>query len=119
AALRGQLGETPLPNPLQVHLEGPLSELIDIGSRASGATPVPIQGDGTAVLDLTVGGTLSRPLSEGTLVMRSPSLTYGSLAPVTDLTVDALVDPTLITLRRRAAEWQGSLLVGRRGGTCG
>ena len=44
ATLRGQLGDTPLPNPLQVHLEGPLSELLDIGSRASGATPPPHPG---------------------------------------------------------------------------
>jgi outer membrane protein assembly complex protein YaeT len=110
ATLRGQLGETALPNPLQVHLEGPLSELVDIGSRAGGAAPVPIQGDGTATLDVTVTGTLNRPMPGGTFAVRSSSLTYGSFAPLTSLTLDALVDPTLITLRTAAAEWQGMSL---------
>jgi outer membrane protein assembly complex protein YaeT len=110
ATLRGQLGATALPDPLQLRVDGPLSELMDIGVRASGATPVAIQGEGTATLDLTVGGTLSRPQPNGTLALRSPSLTYGTLAPVTNLAVDALVDPTLITLRTVTAEWQGMSL---------
>jgi outer membrane protein assembly complex protein YaeT len=107
ARIRGQLGATALPDPLAVHVDGPLSELIEIGSRASGAPPVAIHGEGTATLDLTVGGTLSRPQPSGTLAMRSPALTYGTFAPVTGLAVDALVDPTLITLRAVTAEWQG------------
>ena len=110
ATLRGQLGATALPDPLQVHLNGPLSELMDIGVRASGATPVAIQGEGTATLDLTVGGTLNRPQPSGTLALRSPSLAYGNLAPVTGLAVDALFDPTVITLRTATAEWQGMAL---------
>ena len=110
ATLRGQLGVTALPDPLQLHVDGPLSELVDIGSRVSGAPPVAIQGEGTVALDLTVGGTLNRPQPSGTLTMQSPSLTYGTFAPVTGLSVDALVDPTLITLRTVTAEWQGMSL---------
>ena len=110
ATLRGQLGIAALPDPLQVHVSGPLSELTAIGFRAAAVAPAPIQGDGTATLDLTVGGTLDHPLPAGTLAVRSPSLTYGTLAPVTSLTVDAVVDPALVTLRTVAAGWQGMSL---------
>jgi translocation and assembly module TamA len=106
ATLRGQLGVAALPDPLQLQVDGPLSELIEIGSMAAGAPPAVIKGEGTVAFDVTVGGTLSHPLPSGTLAMRSASLTYGALAPFTGLTVDALVDPTLITLRTVTAEWQ-------------
>ena len=106
ATLRGQLGVSPLPDPLQVHLDGPLSELLEIGARAGDSMPPSIQSDGTATLDLTIAGTIGRPRPGGTLAVRSPSLTYGTLAPVTRLAVDAAIDPTLITLRAVTAEWQ-------------
>ena len=110
ATLRGQVGVATLPDPLQVHVNGPLSELAAIGFRAAAATPASIQGDGTATLDLTISGTLDHPLPAGTLAVRSPSLTYGTLAPVTGLAVDAVVDPALVTLRTVAAGWQGMSL---------
>jgi outer membrane protein assembly factor BamA/autotransporter translocation and assembly factor TamB len=106
ATLRGQLGVAALPDPLQVHLDGPLSELLEIGSMTAVTPPAVIKGEGTVAFDLTVGGTLSHPLPGGTLAVRSASLTYGAFAPLTGLTVDALVDPTLITLRTVTAEWQ-------------
>ena len=108
ASVKGQLGVTAFPGPLQLHLEGPLSELIDIGSRAAGATPLPARADGSATLDLAVSGTFDHPLPSGSLAVRASSLEYGSLAPMTNLTLDAAIDPTLITLRTLAAQWQGA-----------
>jgi len=108
ATVNGQLGVTVLPGPLRLHLEGPLSELIDIGSRTAGAKPLPARADGTATLDLIVGGTFDHPLPGGSLAVRAPSLEYGSLAPMTNVTLDAVIDPTLITLRTLAAQWQGA-----------
>jgi outer membrane protein assembly factor BamA len=110
ATLDGQLGETILPEPLRLQLNGPISELIEIGSGAAGVAPVPVQGEGTARLDLTVGGTLGRPLPNGNVVVRSPSLQYGTVPVLTGLALDASIDPTLITLRTVAAQWQGASL---------
>jgi outer membrane protein assembly complex protein YaeT len=106
----GQLGVAPLHGPLRFHLAGPVSELIAIGARTTGAEPAAVRGDGTATLDLTVEGTLGHPLPTGSLVIRSPSLGYGPVALVTSLAVDAVIDPTIITLRSLSAEWQGALL---------
>ena len=80
-----------------------------MGSRAA-AVRAAIQGEGTATLDLTVGGTLDHPLPAGTLAVRSPSLDLRYLRAGDRLRVDALVDPTLITLRTVTAEWQGMSL---------
>ena len=55
-------------------------------------------------------GTLARPLPIGTLTVNSPSMAYGALAPVTRLALDAVIDPSLITLRNAGAEWQGMSL---------
>jgi hypothetical protein len=112
ATLGGQLGVAVLPDPLRFHVDGPLSELIDIGARATDATPVAVRGDGTATLDVTVAGTLGRPLPSGSLAVSSPSLQYGTFSPVTDLTLDATIDPTLITLRSLVARWQNASLGG-------
>src|SRR5262249_52228427 len=72
----------------------------------------PVRSDGTAALDLTVGGTFDQPMPTGSLVVRSSSLEYGTLAPVTNLTLDATIEPTLITLRSIGAKWQGMSLGG-------
>jgi outer membrane protein assembly factor BamA len=106
----GQLGVAALAAPLRFHLAGPVSELIAIGARTSGAEPASVTGDGTATLDLTVDGTLGHPLPKGSLVIRSLSLGYGTVVPVTSLAVDAVIDPTIITLRSLSAEWQGALV---------
>jgi outer membrane protein assembly complex protein YaeT len=110
ATLAGQLGVTALPETLRFHLDGPLSELIEIGSRTGSAAPVPVRGEGTAALDVTVQGTLNHPLPRGSLVVQSPSLEYGTLPAVTGLALDATIDPTLITMNSLAARWQGALL---------
>jgi outer membrane protein assembly complex protein YaeT len=112
ARVNGQVGVTALPEPLRVRLDGPLSELIDIASCTAGYAPVPVRGDGTAMLDLTVDGTLDHPRPSGTLLVRSPSVEYGSLAPVTGLTLEATIDPTLITFRTLAGQWQGASIGG-------
>jgi outer membrane protein assembly complex protein YaeT len=110
ATLRGQLGTAALPDPLKIHVTGPISELTAMGFRAAAIAPAPIQGDGSATLDLTIGGTLDHPLPAGTVAVQSPTLTYGTFAPVTALDVHAVVDPTLVTLRTVTAEWQGMSL---------
>ena len=115
ATLGGQLGVTALTDALRLHLEGPLSELIDIGVRTSGSEPLPVRGDGTATLDLAIGGTLRHPRPDGSVVVRSPSLAYGTFPPATALALDATIDPTLITLGAFTAEWQGASL--NAGGT--
>jgi outer membrane protein assembly factor BamA len=112
ATVNGQVGVTALPEPLHVRLDGPLSELMDIASRTAGYAPVPVRGDGTAALDLTVDGTLDHPRPSGTFLVRSPSVEYGSLAPVTSLTLEATIDPTLISLRTLAGQWQGASIGG-------
>jgi outer membrane protein assembly factor BamA/autotransporter translocation and assembly factor TamB len=108
--MSGQLGVTALPDPLRLHLEGPLTELIDIASRSARSAPAPVRSDGRATLDVTVAGTLGHPLPAGGLTLRSSSLEYGTLAPVTGLALDAAIDPTLITLRTLTAGWQGATL---------
>jgi outer membrane protein assembly complex protein YaeT len=110
ATLVGELGVNVVLNPFRLHLDGPLSELIAIGARTTSTSPVAVRGDGTATLDMTVAGTLDHPLPDGTLVVRSPSLEYGTFAPVTGLSIDATIDPTLITLRTFVAQWQGASL---------
>jgi outer membrane protein insertion porin family len=110
--LTGALGRAVLAQPLRLRVDGPLSELIAIGSRVGGAASVPVQGDGTATLDVSVGGTLARPQPTGTLALRSPSLQYGAVAPLTDLTLDAVIDPTFITLRAAEARWQDASVRG-------
>ncbi len=115
ATLGGQLGVTALTDALRLHLEGPLAELIDIGARSGGAEPLPVRGDGTATLDLAIRGTLARPQPDGSVVVRSPSLAYGTLPPATALALDATIEPTLITLRTFEAQWQGASL--NAGGT--
>jgi len=110
ATLGGQLGVSQRPDPLRVHLDGPLSELIGIGTRTAAVAPVAVRGDGTVTLDVTVGGTLSRPMPAGTLAVESPSLEYGTLTPVTGLAIAATIDPTLITLRSVAARWRSASL---------
>ncbi|HXW07823.1 MAG TPA: translocation/assembly module TamB domain-containing protein [Vicinamibacterales bacterium] len=112
ATLTGQLGRAVLPDPLRLRVDGPLSELITIGARTAGTEPLAIRGDGAVVLDLRVEGTLGHPLPAGTVSVRSSSLAYATLAPVTGLAVDATVDPTVITLRSVAAQWQGASLRG-------
>ena len=115
ATLGGQLGVTALTDALRLHLEGPLSELFDIGFRSGGSEPLPVRGDGTATLDLAIRGTLAHPQPDGSVVVRSPSLAYGTLPPATALALDATIEPTLITLRTFDAQWQGASL--NAGGT--
>jgi len=115
ATLGGQLGVTALTDALRLHLEGPLAELIDIGARSGGAEPLAVRGDGTATLDLAIRGTLAHPQPDGSVVVRSPSLAYGTLPPATALALDATIEPTLITLRTFEAQWQGASL--NAGGT--
>jgi hypothetical protein len=43
ATLGGQLGVTEIPDALRLHIDGPLSELIDIGSRTANAAPCVIR----------------------------------------------------------------------------
>jgi outer membrane protein assembly complex protein YaeT len=112
ATVAGQLGVTTLSNPLRIRLDGPISELIEIGSRTAGIAPVAVRGEGTATLDVTVDGTLGHPLPAGRLAVQSPSLEYGSLAPISGLVLTADIDPTLITLRSVAAGWQSAALTG-------
>src|SRR4029453_9155131 len=52
------------------------------------------------------------PLPKGALAVGAPLLTYGSLSPVTGLTLEAAIDPTRIALRTLTAEWQGASLGG-------
>jgi len=112
ATIDGQLGVTALPEPLKVRVESPLAELVDIGSRATGTAPVLVRGDGTAMLDLAVTGTLGHPLPNGTLAVRAASLEYGALAPFTNLRLEAAIDPAVITLPALAAQWQGASIAG-------
>ena len=109
----GQLGATALADPLRLRLEGPLAELIETGTKVAAVEPVDVQGDGSVTLDVTVGGTLAQPRPNGQLLLQSPSLRYGTLAPVTGLSLEAGIDPTLITLRSAVGRWQGMSLSGQ------
>jgi len=109
ATVDGQLGAVAAsPEPLRLHIESALSELADIGSRAFGATPSPVRAEGTAALDLSVGGTFDHPLPTGSLAVRASSLEYPSLGPMTNLTIEAAIDPTLVTLRTLGVQWRGA-----------
>src|SRR5262245_16608414 len=112
ATIEGQLGVTVLPQPLRLRVDGPLSELIGIGSRTAGVAPASMRTEGTAMPHVTAGGTFSHPLPTGSLAVRASSIQYGSLAPMTDLRIDAAIDPTVITLPTLAAQWQGATLGG-------
>lgn len=112
ATLVGQLSAAEANRSLQLRLEGPLSELIDIGARSTGGAPASVRAAGTVTLDLTVRGTLEHPLPTGNLIVRSPSLAYGTIPAATDLNLDASIDPTLITLRTVAGRWQGASVTG-------
>jgi outer membrane protein assembly complex protein YaeT len=112
ATLDGELGITPREKPIRVRLEGPLSEWIEIGARSGGTPPAPMQTDGTATLDLTIAGTFDHPLPGGRFAIGASSLSYGALAPVTNLRLEAAFDPTVITVPAIAAEWRGATLGG-------
>ena len=109
----GRLGIAAVPDPLRLHVAGPVPELIAIGARLGGATPILVTGEGTATLDLTVTGTLGRPLPAGSLVIRASSLHSGTVPPVTSLAADAVIDPTGITLQSLSAVWQDAELRAR------
>ena len=83
---------------------------MSIWSQTSGAATVPVRGDGSVTLDLTVGGTLNHPLPTGTLAVQSPSLEYGTFAPATGIALDAVIDPAVISFRTLTANWQGASL---------
>ena len=100
ATLSGQLGNALVPASLRLRVETPLSDWMAV------------RGDGAATLDVTVAGTLSHPLPNGSLAMRASSLEYGALAPITNLRLDAAIDPTVITVPSFTAHWRGSSLAG-------
>ncbi|HEX7794331.1 MAG TPA: translocation/assembly module TamB domain-containing protein [Vicinamibacterales bacterium] len=109
--LSGALGVTGGREGLNVHAEGPLSDLIAMASPAMPDLSIEAQ-DANIGLDLHVGGTLLVPQPSGTLGLRAASLRYADQPPLTDVAVDARIEQTRIAIQSIAAGWLGATVRG-------
>jgi outer membrane protein assembly factor BamA/autotransporter translocation and assembly factor TamB len=109
--LSGALGVTGGREGLNVHAEGPLSDLLAMASPAMPDLSIESQ-DANIGLDLHVGGTLLAPQPSGTLALRAASLRYADQPPLTDVAVDARIEQTRIAIQSIAASWLGATVRG-------
>jgi len=109
--LSGALGVNGVREGVNVHAEGPLSDLLAMASPAMPDLPIEAQNSNID-LDLHVGGTLLAPQPSGTLALRAGSLRYGDQPPLTDIAIDARIEQTRIAIQSIAASWLGATVRG-------
>ena len=107
--LSGTLGVNAVREGLNVHAEGPLSDLLAMAAPAMPDMSIEAQ-ESKVSLDLRVGGTLLAPQPSGTLTLAAASLRYADQPPLTDVAVDARIEPTRVAVQSIAANWLGARL---------
>jgi outer membrane protein insertion porin family len=109
--LSGALGVNSGREGVNVHAEGPLSDLLAMASPAMPDLSIEAQNSNID-LDLHVGGTLLAPQPSGTFALRAGSLRYADQPPLTDVAVDARIEQTRIAIQSIAANWLGATVRG-------
>jgi outer membrane protein assembly factor BamA len=110
--LSGTLAATAGAAPLSLRANGSLAELTAIAGPLL-SPDARVSADGTVSLELFVAGTLRAPEPSGTLTLRAATVSYGSLAPATDVALTATVDRTRLVLQTLVATWQDAQLSAR------
>jgi outer membrane protein assembly complex protein YaeT len=108
ARASGSLGREQSTERLEVHVEGPLSDVTALAAPYLPASP--IHADGSLTIDLQVGGTIATPEPTGAATIRAASLSYGDLPPATQLALDARFEPSLVLVDSFTAIWQQAAL---------
>ena len=108
--LEGALAENDVGTGMDVRVDGESARSARARGTPSSGQPVDAD-DSRLALDLHVGGTLRAPEPVGTIALRAASLRYAGLPPVTDLTLDARVEPARIAVQSASGVWQGAHLL--------
>jgi len=105
--LEGALAANVARDGIDLHVQGTLADLLDAGAPAVPDLMVKA-GNSRVELDLHVGGTLTTPQPAGTLRVEASELGYRDLPPLSDLNLNARIEPGRIALQTFTARWQGA-----------
>ena len=108
ARASGSLGRERTGDRLELHVEGPLSDLTALAAPYMPASP--IEADGSLTIDLRVGGTITAPEPAGTATLRAASVSYADLPPATQVALDARIEPSRVLVDSLTATWQQAAL---------
>ena len=109
--LQGTLALSDVRDGVNIHVEGPLSDLLAMAAPALPDTSIDAQ-ESKVLLDLHVGGTLLSPQPTGTLTLDAASLRYADQPPLTGVALAARIEPARIAVQSLAANWLGALVRG-------
>jgi translocation and assembly module TamA len=105
--LEGTLATNVARDGIDVHVQGTLADLLDAAAPA--VPDLMVTAENSRVeLDLHVGGTLTTPQPAGTLRVEASGIGYRDLPPVSDLNLNARIEPARIALQTFTARWQGA-----------
>ncbi|HZM60509.1 MAG TPA: translocation/assembly module TamB domain-containing protein, partial [Vicinamibacterales bacterium] len=107
--LEGTLATNVARDGIDLHVQGTLADLLDAAAPAVPDLMVEAE-DSRVELDLHVGGTLTTPQPAGTLRVKASRLGYRDLPPLSDLNLNARIEPARIALQTLTARWQGAHL---------
>ena len=105
------IGMTEIRDGVNVHVEGPLTDFLAMAAPALPDLVVDAQQSKVA-LDLHIGGTLRAPQPTGRVSFTAASLRYGNEPPLTDVAIDAEVEPARIVFQSLAATAVGARVQG-------
>jgi outer membrane protein assembly factor BamA len=108
ARASGSLGRERTGDRLELHVEGPLSDVTALASPYLPASP--IRADGSLTIDLQVGGSMTTPEPVGTATLRAASVSYADLPAATEVALDARIEPSRVLVDSLAATWQQAAL---------
>jgi outer membrane protein assembly complex protein YaeT len=105
--LEGALATNGARNGIDLQVQGTLADLLDAAAPAM--PELMVKADRSRFdVDLHVGGTLTTPQPAGTLRVEASGLRYGDLPPLSDVNLDARIEPARIKLQTLTARWQGA-----------
>lgn len=107
--LEGTLATNVARDGIDLHVQGTLADLLDAAAPA--VPDLMVRAENSRVeLDLHVGGTLTTPQPAGMLRVEASGLGYSDLPPLSDLNLNARIEPARIELQTLTARWQGANL---------
>ena len=107
--LKGSLATEVGREGIDMRVQGTLADLLDVGALVLPDLPIEA-GHSPFDLNLHVGGTLTTPQPSGTLVLEASALRYGDLPPLSDMRLNARLEPARIALDTLTARWEGASL---------
>ena len=107
--LEGTLATNVARDGIDLHVQGTLADLLAAAAPAVPDLMVEAE-DSRFELALHVGGTLTTPQPAGTLRVEASGLGYRDLPPLSDLNLNARIEPARIALQTLTARWQGANL---------